>query len=111
MSNKTAKKLTEERANLLAEIGTLSRLLHGTWVERYSVCSRANCKCHRGERHGPRHYVVVNEAGRQRPKYVPNSQVAAAMEGLEQHRRLREIVDRITQINLALMKEDGHEAP
>jgi hypothetical protein len=110
MSSNSGKKLREKRARLLAELATLSRLLHGSWVERYSVCSRPDCKCQRGERHGPRHYLVVNEAGRQRQKYVANSQVEAAMEGLAQHSRLREIVDRITQLNLALMKENEYES-
>ena len=99
----------EERRTLLEELATLSLLLQGSWVERYSVCSRAGCKCHTGERHGPRHYLVVNEDGRQRQKYVPNSQVQAALEGLEQYRRLREIVERITQLNLALMKEGDYD--
>ena len=110
MSSNSGKKLREERARLLAELATLSRLLHGSWVERYSVCSRPDCKCRRGERHGPRHYLVVNEAGHQRQKYVANSQVATARDGLAQHRRLREIVDQITQLNLTLMKEDEHES-
>ena len=110
MSNNTEKELQKERAGLLAELATLSRLLHGSWVERYSVCSRPDCNCRRGERHGPRHYLVVNEAGRQRQKYVANSQVKAALEGLAQHRRLRQIVDRITQLNLNLMKENEHES-
>ena len=110
MSNNTEKELQKERAGLLAELATLSRLLHGSWVERYSVCSRPDCKCRRGERHGPRHYLVVNEAGRQRQKYVANSQVKVALEGLAQHRRLRKIVDRITQLNLNLMKENEHES-
>jgi hypothetical protein len=51
---------------------------------------------------------VVNEGGRQRQKYVANSQVEAAMEGLSQYGRLREIVDAITQLNLALMKENEY---
>jgi len=109
MSNKTAKKLLEERATLLEELATLSRLLHGSWVERYSVCSRAGCKCRCGKRHGPRRYLVVNEDGRQRQKYVQNSQVEAAQEGLAQDHRLQEIVVRITQLNLALMKVKGYE--
>ena len=109
MSNKTAKKLLEERTKLLEELATLSRLLHGSWVERYSVCSRAGCRCRRGERHGPRRYLVVNEDGRQRQKYVPNSQVEAAQEGLAQDRRLQEIAARITQLNLALMKVGDYE--
>lgn len=105
MSSKKKEDPLEERARLLLELATLSLLLQGSWVERYSVCSRANCKCHAGERHGPRHYLVVNENGQQRQKYVPNSQVEAAMEGLEQYRRLREITGRITRLNLALMKD------
>ena len=110
MSSNRGKELREQRAKLLAELATLSRLLHGSWVERYSVCSRPDCKCRGGERHGPRHYLVVNESGRQRQKYVANSQVQAAREGLTQYSRLREIVDAITQLNLALMKENEYES-
>jgi hypothetical protein len=109
MSNRTLKKLLDERVRLLAELGALPRMLHGSWVERFSVCSRPDCRCHSGHRHGPRHYLVVREGGRQRQKYVPNTQVDAAQAGLAEYRRVREIVDQITQINLALMKEDAYE--
>ena len=105
MSTKTKMKLQDERASLLAELATLSQLLHGSWVERYSVCARPDCECHSGKRHGPRRYLVVNEAGRQRQKYSANSQVSVALEGIGQYRRLQEIVERITHLNLALMKE------
>ena len=109
MSNTTVKKLREERALILSELGTLPHMLHGSWVERFSVCARKDCRCRRGERHGPRHYLVVRKNGKQRQKYVPNSQVDAALAGLEEHKRVREIVDRITQINLQLMKERAYE--
>ena len=109
MSNKNVKKLLNERTVLLAELGTLSSMLHGSWVERFSACSRPSCKCHKGHRHGPRHYLVIRENGRQRQKYVPNSQVTAAQAGLCEYSRVCEIIDRITHINLALMKEDAYE--
>ena len=104
MSNLNIQKLKEERAQLLDELVTLSQMLHGSWVERYSVCSRPNCKCRQGERHGPRRYLVVNEAGRQRQKYIPNAQVDAVREGIKQHARLKSIVDRITDININLIR-------
>jgi hypothetical protein len=110
MTNKNVKKLIQERAELLAKLEKLSQLLHGTWVERYSVCSRPGCTCHQGKRHGPRHYLVINEKGRQRQKYISNSQVQAALTGLAQYRRLQEIIDRITHLNLALMKETERES-
>ena len=105
MSTDEIRKLIEERTRLLEELGTLSQLLHGSWIERFSVCSRPNCRCHQGERHGPRHYLVINEKGRQRQRYIPNLEVEAARKGISQHHRLLEIVDRITYINLALIKE------
>lgn len=109
MSNNYMKDLLEERAGLSSELGTLSHVLHGSWVERFSVCSRPRCKCHRGEKHGPRRYLVVRENGKQRQKYIPNAQVAAAKRGRSEYQRLCEIVERITQINLLLMKEDIYE--
>jgi hypothetical protein len=106
MSTNSLKKLQNEKAKLLAQLSSLSNLLHGSWVERYSVCSRPDCECHKGKRHGPRRYLVINVEGRQRQKYIANSQVALALEGIAQYRRLQKIVDRITQLNLTLMKED-----
>ena len=95
---------------LLEELETLSQMLHGSWVERYSVCSIKNCKCHKGERHGPRHYLVINKNGRQRQKYVPNSQVEFGRQGVMEYHKAIDIIDRITSINLKLIKEKkyGH---
>jgi hypothetical protein len=100
----------QERDELLKEMTTLSSLLHGSWLERYSTCTRPDCACHSGKRHGPRYYLVINDNGQQRQKYIPNSLVKKAQTGLAQHKRLQQIVDRITQINLILMKERNHES-
>ena len=106
MSTQQIETLTAERDRLMREVATLARLMHGSWVERYSVCSRPGCRCRRGERHGPRRYLVVHEDGRQRQKYVPNECVEAVLEGLAQDRRLREIVARLTILNLQIAKEE-----
>ncbi len=109
MSNNSVGNLLKERADLMSELGTFSHLLHGSWVERFSVCSRPQCKCHSGEKHGPRRYLVVREKGKQRQKYIQNSQVNAAIKGRDEYQRLCEVVERITQINLLLMKENAYE--
>jgi hypothetical protein len=53
---------------------------------------------------------VINTGGHQRQRYVANSQVKLALEGLAQYRRVQEIIDRITQLNLTLMKEESEDA-
>lgn len=109
MSKQNVEQLLEERGLLLAELGSLPHMLHGSWVERYSVCSRPGCKCKKGERHGPRRYLVIRENGKQRQKYVPNAQVNAAREGVAAHHRALQIIERITQLNLALMKKGAYD--
>ncbi len=101
--------LIERRQQLLDELVGLTHLVHGSWVERYSTCSRVNCRCHRGEKHGPRYYVVVQEKGKQRQKYIPRAQAAAVRQGLAQSRKLQEIVAEVTRINLLLIKKRGYE--
>lgn len=108
MSNSQINQLLDQRTALLEELSSLSHLIHGSWFERFSTCSRPNCSCHSGKRHGPRYYLVIQEQGHQRQKYVPNPQVAAAKKGIEQYRRLQEIVEEITRINLELMKEKAY---
>lgn len=109
MTPKQIKALSDERLRLLEEMGALSEVLHGSWIERYSTCSRPGCACHQGRRHGPRRYLVVYSEGRQRQHYVPAALEGAVREGLAQHRRLLEIVARLTQINLELMRSPDLE--
>jgi hypothetical protein len=96
--------LRREREELLGELSELQWLVRGTCLERFSTCSRPNCACHKGQRHGPRNYVVVTREKRQRQIYVPKDQVEALRAGVAQYHRLLEIVDRVTAINLELMR-------
>ena len=57
-----------------------------------------------GKRHGPRAYVAVVGEKVQRQHYIPKNQVGYIKEGIKQYRRLHEIVDLITAINLTLMR-------
>jgi len=109
-TNKKFNELLQKRSQLFADILKLSSLLHGSWLERYSTCTRVECKCHQGQRHGPHYCLVVNENGKQRQKYIPQSKVDDAQKGLSQYKRLQEIISQITLINLEILKEEAkHE--
>jgi len=104
LSDKQAASLRAERGQLLAELSRLSLLIHGSYFERYSTCSRRGCACHEGRRHGPRAYVSLRSAGRPAQHYVPQGQVSVVQKGVAQYQRLLQVADRITQVNLALMR-------
>ena len=104
LSDQEAASLRAERGQLLEELSWLCLLIHGSYFERYSTCSRRGCACHEGERHGPRAYVALRSAGRPAQHYVPRSQVAVVQQGVAQYQRLLQVADRITQVNLELMR-------
>ena len=104
LSDEQAASLRAERGELLEELSRLSLLIHGSYFERYSTCSRSGCACHEGRRHGPRGYVALRSSGRPAQHYVPQSQVGAAQKGVAQYQRLLQVADRITAVNLALMR-------
>ena len=82
----------------------LSLIIHGSYFERYSTCSRPECACHKGERHGPRAYVAGRAEGRPRQHYIRKGLVSAVQKGIEQYRRMLEIASRISDINLELAR-------
>ena len=98
------KDLEKRRDDLLIELSSLKQALHGSWVERYSVCSKENCKCKKGKKHGPRRYLVINENGKQKQKYIPNSQVIEVQNGVKDYKRMQCIIMEITKINLELIR-------
>lgn len=108
MSNNARQKLFDERSALLAELASLPHMVHGSIVERYTVCSRPNCKCHRGQKHGPVMCVVVNENGKQRQKYVPKEMRELAVQYVDEYNRALSLMDRISAINMQLLQEKDH---
>lgn len=111
LSDEQAASLRAERGKLLEELSQLCLLIHGSYFERYSTCSRKGCACHGGRRHGPRAYVALRSAGRPAQHYVPRSQVRAVQSGVEQYQRLLQVADRITAVNLALMRGGRLDEP
>lgn len=103
--NKKEPSLAAQRDTLLAEIASLSNLLNGSLVERYSTCSRKNCACHTGKRHGPRLYLATTDDSGQHQSYIPVACAERAAEGVAQGKRLRALVRELTALNLKRLHE------
>lgn len=101
---KKIEKLLKKRERLLQNLASLQLIMHGSYVERYSTCVRKNCACHRGDKHGPRSYIVIYRDARQRQIYVPQEQVDVVQRGLQQNEQAAELLRQITDVNLALMR-------
>ena len=100
----TEKKLEDEKALLVRKMTECGDLVHGSLFSRYLTCSRPGCKCHSGERHGPVTCISIVRNGRKCQQYVPRSLEESAAASVESYRRLLALAERISEINLALLK-------
>jgi hypothetical protein len=95
--------LEHKRERLLAELHRLPDLMRGKVYERERKCGRAACPCASG---GPRHpglQLTVNLGGRTRTRYVRQGERAAVEAKVATYRRLWELVDELTEVNLAVL--------
>jgi hypothetical protein len=101
----TGSSLRRRRLQLLRELPDLERLLRGSVVERYRKCGKASCHCARGKGHGPAYYLSVTLApGKTRSYYLPSSLRSAVARYLENYKRLRNLNERVIEINLRLLE-------
>lgn len=55
--------LNQKREVLLKQIMNPGKLLSASFYERFTKCGSPNCKCAKGELHGPFHWIYQNRKG------------------------------------------------
>ena len=94
-----------QRQTLVEKMGTLqSTMLRGTLVEKNIRCGNANCRCNKGHFHHA-FYLAYTENRKTRTVHIPKSLVAHVQEAIENYRHFKDIVNRISQINLSSFAE------
>lgn len=111
MSTLKIEELLEKRQRLMNEMAATPVIFRGTWVERYMTCTRPNCKCHRGEKHGPRVHLSVAQGGKQKMYYIRQDDQRLVKQGIENNERIQALLHEITAINLELLREGYHDEP
>src|SRR6266705_3971279 len=99
--------LRERRRGVVHNIPDLQEVLRGSLVERYLTCGKPGCKCARGERHGPVWYLTVTlRAGKTVGMQVPQEKVQQVRQLVENHRKVKESLEAISEINWELLRRE-----
>lgn len=97
--------LRERRKGLAQLLPPVTEILRGSLVERYVTCGNPNCKCARGERHGPTWYLTVTLGpGRTSGGIVPPERVDEVRGWIENYHKLKEHLEKISEINRELLR-------
>jgi len=96
------------RDRLLSQLPDLEKVLRGSLVTRYRRCGRRNCHCARegDPGHGPAYYLMVTLApGETVQIYVPKEQKQEVEAWVDNFRRVRETLEKISTVNRELLKQ------
>ena len=99
--------LRKRRQGLAKLLPPVTEILRGSLVERYVTCGNPACKCARGERHGPMWYLTVTLGpGRTTGGIIPAEKVAEVRGWIENYHKLKEHIEKISEINRELLRRE-----
>ena len=99
--------LRKHREGLTKNLPPLAEVLRGSLLERYMTCGKADCKCARGERHGPVWYLSVTLDQSHRTGFtVPAEQAPRVRRWIENYQEMKNRLEKVSEINRELLKRD-----
>jgi len=104
--------LRNRRHGLTQLLPPLGEVLRGSLMERYLTCGNPDCRCARGERHGPVWYLSVTlDQSHRMGRTIPSDQVELVRRWIENYHRVKEHLEKISDINRELLRreKDKHQ--
>ena len=99
--------LATAAAGLVKTLPPLDETLRGSLLERYVTCGNRNCKCARGERHGPAWYLSVTlGVGQTSSSVLALDQVDRVRQWIDNHKQVKDSLDRISAINRERLRRE-----
>jgi len=109
LRRKSSLSLRQRKDLLLSQLKIDPDLLRASFVERFSVCGKKNCRCHHGgQKHGPFYYLTQCLAVGKMAKFLLRTpaQQSEAKAGVAHYRQLQEQLEELSQINAELLRRE-----
>ena len=91
--------LNDQRTRYIFSLVQKAPMVHGLPHEVYRKCGKSNCKCARGELHGPYNALSVNKDGGQRIVMVKQADAGSVMKKARRYRYYQQTLARIRRID------------
>src|SRR5437660_12775268 len=99
--------LQRRREGLVKLLPPVAETLRGSLIERYLTCGNPNCKCARGQRHGPVWYLSVTLGpGRTTGTIVPVHLLEPVRRWIDNYHKPKEHMAKISDINRELLHRE-----
>ena len=92
-------RLRQERAELEDSLFRPGRMIRASLVLIPNYCGKKDCRCKRGESHGPYPYLSERKGGKTRMTYVKRGEVPKITQRAAEYVRYQKGLARLTKIN------------
>lgn len=97
--------LRNRKDGLTKLLPPLGEVLRGSLLERYLTCGNPDCKCARGERHGPVWYLSVTlDQTHRSGTTVPPEQLEQVRRWIDNYHQVKNHLEKISDINRELLR-------
>jgi hypothetical protein len=98
--------LRKRKSVLLANLAVPVDVVHASYVRQYLTCGKTNCRCRRGHKHGPFHYLVqcLNRGKVQKFLLKSAGQKEQARVAISAYFELQKKLQELSQINTELLR-------
>jgi DNA-binding transcriptional regulator LsrR (DeoR family) len=93
----------------LKRVQATKPLLAASLATITKVCGNPSCHCHQGGDKHPAHHLTFKVRGKTHTVYVPFDFTEEVRSWIEEHRRLKRLLQEITQLSLALVRSHAQE--
>lgn len=89
----------------LKKVAAKRPVLAASFVQFQAQCGKASCSCrHGGPKHLSQHLTFKEPGQKTRSVYVPKDLVKDVLSWIEEHRRLKSLLQEIQQLTVALVR-------
>ena len=106
MDTKSILQLNRRRLALEKQLAQLGPLMRGSVVNLGTKCGNPNCRCTRGQKH-IKSYYSLSTNGKTSIIYLGKRREALAHECSANYKRLLQIIDEMTLVNMQLLKANA----
>ena len=106
LRNTATPALMRRKAALMSHLRAPTAYVRASYVRQFLTCGKKNCRCHRGYKHGPFHYLVQCMGVGIVRKFLLKTpaQREQARESIAAHTSFQSHLEELSQINTELLR-------
>lgn len=91
--------LQQDRKKIESRLMRIGKMTAGSLTYVYNVCGNPNCKCKKGEKHGPYPLLSLKVDGKKTTRFVKKEEAPRIVKEVGEYRKFQKGLTRIKEIN------------